>query len=398
MNILFLTMVNISTLRSRGIYQDLLNYFVEQHHSVYIVSPIERRNRAKTNLIQEGTANILSVRTLNLSKTNVIEKGVGQILIEKQFLSAIMTHIKNVAFDLVLYSTPPITFSKVIEYIKKRDNAYAYLLLKDIFPQNAVDMKMIKKGGALHRYFERKEKKLYEISDTIGCMSEANKEFILMHNPDINKDKVEVNPNTIKPLFISYNEKEKKLIKNKYNIPLNKKIFVYGGNLGIPQGVDFLIETIENLKEPLAHILVVGSGTQYKKLKHWFDMKRPPNATLLFGLPKDEYDALLAACDVGMIFLHKDFTIPNFPSRLLAYLEMKKPVIAATDLSTDIGKVIEKAKCGYWVEAGDIRGMQERISMMCTDNLEVLGENSGRLLQNEYLVERSYNLIVEKIR
>ncbi len=397
MNVLFLTMVNITTLKKRGIYQDLLNYFIEQGHNVYIVAPVERRHKTKTSFTQEGKANILNVQSLNLTKTNVLEKGLGQILIEGQFLSAIKKHIKNVVFDLVLYSTPPITFSKVIDFIKKRDGAYSYLLLKDIFPQNAVDMGMMKKGGLLHKTFVNKEKRLYKISDTIGCMSEANKKFVLEHNPDISRNKVEVNPNTIKPKFIEYSEEERVKIKNKYNIPIDKRIFVYGGNLGIPQGIDFLIETISDLKEPLAHILVVGSGTQFGKLKFWFNRNKPTNATLLSGLPRDEYDVLLAACDVGMIFLHKDFTIPNFPSRLLAYLEMKMPVLAATDVNSDIGKIIEEAKCGYWVEAGDANGIQDKISKLCADNLDILGANSWNLLQKEYLVERSYNLIVEKI-
>lgn len=397
MNFLFLTMVNITTLKKRGIYQDLLNHFIEQGHNVYIVAPVERRHKTKTSFTQEGKANILNVQSLNLTKTNVLEKGLGQILIEGQFLSAIKKHIKNVVFDLVLYSTPPITFSKVIDFIKKRDGAYSYLLLKDIFPQNAVDMGMMKKGGLLHKTFVNKEKRLYKISDTIGCMSEANKKFVLEHNPDISRNKVEVNPNTIKPKFIEYSEEERVKIKNKYNIPIDKRIFVYGGNLGIPQGIDFLIETISDLKEPLAHILVVGSGTQFGKLKFWFNRNQPTNATLLSGLPRDEYDVLLAACDVGMIFLHKDFTIPNFPSRLLAYLEMKMPVLAATDVNTDIGKIIEEAKCGYWVEAGDANGIQVKISQLCADNLDILGDRSWNLLQNEYLVERSYNLIVEKI-
>lgn len=397
MNVLFLTMVNITTLKKRGIYQDLLNHFIEQGHNVYIVSPVERRHKTKTSFTQERKANILNVQSLNLTKTNVLEKGLGQILIEGQFLSAIKKHIKNVVFNLVLYSTPPITFSKVIDFIKKRDGAYSYLLLKDIFPQNAVDMGMMKKGGLLHKTFVNKEKRLYKISDTIGCMSEANKEFVLEHNPDISRNKVEVNPNTIKPKFIEYSEEERVKIKNKYNIPIDKRIFVYGGNLGIPQGIDFLIETISDLKEPLAHILVVGSGTQFGKLKFWFNRNQPTNATLLSGLPRDEYDVLLTACDVGMIFLHKDFTIPNFPSRLLAYLEMKMPVLAATDVNTDIGKIIEESKCGYWVEAGDANGIQDKISKLCADNLDILGANSWNLLQKEYLVERSYNLIVEKI-
>ncbi|MEM0519048.1 glycosyltransferase family 4 protein [Aequorivita flava] len=397
MNVLFLTMVNITTLKKRGIYEDLLNHFIEKDHNVYIVAPVERRHKKKTSFFKEGKANILNVQTLNLTKTNIVEKGLGQVFVERQFLSAIKKNIKNITFDLVLYSTPPITFSKVIDFIKKRDNAYAYLLLKDIFPQNAVDMGMMKKGGALHKYFEKKEKILYNVSDTIGCMSEANKQFILEHNPDILSEKVEVNPNTIKPVFINFNQKEKEQIKNKYNIPLDKKIFVYGGNIGIPQGVEFLIETIFNLKEPLAHILVVGNGTKFKKLQNWFDLHKPSNATLLPGLPRNEYDVILAACDVGMIFLHKDFTIPNFPSRLLAYLEMKKPVLAATDVNTDIGEVIETAECGYWVKAGDNLNMQNKITQLCKDDLEAMGMNGFNLLKNNYLIKRTYQLIKDKV-
>jgi glycosyltransferase involved in cell wall biosynthesis len=390
-------MVSISTLKKRGIYQDLLNHFTSQGNSVYIIAPIERRHNKKTFIIEEGNARILNVQTLNLSKTNSIEKGLGQVLVENQFLSAVKEYYKNVTFNLVLYSTPPITFSKVISYIKNRDKAYSYLLLKDIFPQNAIDMQMMKQNGLMHKYFKNKEKKLYELSDTIGCMSEANKHFVLENNLEIPKVKVEVNPNSIKPVFINYNEEEKRSIKNKYNIPLDKKIFVYGGNLGIPQGVDFLIETIARLKEPLAHILVVGSGTQFSKLSNLFTKNRPSNASLLYGLPREEYDILLGACDIGMIFLHKDFTIPNFPSRLLAYLEMKKPVLAATDINTDIGKVIENAECGYWVEAGDNNTMQSKISELCQVDIVKMGENGWDLLNKNYLVETTYQLIMDKI-
>jgi glycosyltransferase involved in cell wall biosynthesis len=397
MNVLFLSMVNISTLKERGIYQDLLNQFIEKEHAVYIVTPIERRHKKDTFIIKEGKASLLNVQTLNLTKTNVVEKGLGQIFVEKQFLSAIKKHFKEITFDLVIYSTPPITFSKVISYIKKKDNAYSYLLLKDIFPQNAVDMKMIKEGGLIHKFFQSKEKKLYEISDTIGCMSDANKDFVLKHNNYIASRKVEVNPNSIRPVFISYNDLEKDAIKNKYSIPLDKKVFVYGGNLGIPQGLDFLLNTIANLKEPSAHIVIVGSGTQFTKIQNWFLEHKPTNASLISGLPKNEYDALLAACDIGMIFLHKDFTIPNFPSRLLAYLEMKKPILAATDVNTDIGKVIENAKCGFWVEAGDNDSIQNKIAELCNNDLKEMGENGWDLLQKEYLVENSYNLIVDKI-
>ncbi|MFM9440117.1 glycosyltransferase family protein [Flavobacterium psychrophilum] len=194
MRVLFLTLIGIHSINERGIYQDLLRKFVDQGHDVTIVTPSERRKKIATNLVVNDKVTILQVKTFNIQKTNKIEKGIGTLAIEYQYLHAIKKHLSGYKFDLVLYSTPPITFYKVINFIKKRDNAYAYLLLKDIFPQNAVDMKMIKQGGFLHKMFVKKEKKLYKISDTIGCMSQANVDFVLKHNPEIPRDKIEVNP------------------------------------------------------------------------------------------------------------------------------------------------------------------------------------------------------------
>ena len=399
MRVLFLTMVKINSFSERGIYTDLLSKFHEDGHEVFAVCPIERREKRQTSIRKEREGIILNVKTLNLQKTNIVEKGIGTLAIEYQFLSAIKKYFSKEKFDIIIYSTPPITFYKVINFIKKRDQAYSYLLLKDIFPQNAIDMQMMKKNGILHKIFVQKEKNLYAISDTIGCMSDANRDFIIKHNPDVNPKKVEVNPNSIKPVLFSQNMEEKNSIRLKYKLPIDKKIFVYGGNLGKPQGLDFLLETIILAKDKNIFFLIVGSGTEYGRIQKWFGESRPSNALLLAGLPKQEYDLILNSCDVGMIFLHKDFTIPNFPSRLLSYLEMKMPVIAATDLNTDIGNVIEDNKCGYKVISGDVNGMLRAIeNILCSEtNFNQMKENAWRLLQKEYNVERSYTLIKEKI-
>jgi hypothetical protein len=375
----------------------MLRQFRKTGHSVTVVTPVERRLGIETNIYEVEGVNLLQVKTLNITKTNLVEKGIGTLAIEYQYLTAIKKYLGDIKFDLVLYSTPPITFGKVITYIKKRDEAFTYLLLKDIFPQNAVDMKMIKQGSLLHRFFQHKERRLYQLSDKIGCMSPANVDFLLKNNPTLSALKVEVNPNSISPLHINYSQAEKDSLRLKYNLPLDKKIFVYGGNLGVPQGVEFLMDTIAQLKATDAYVLVVGSGTQYGKLKDWFDKQKPSCASLLAGLPKNDYVALVAACDVGLIFLHKDFTIPNFPSRLLTYLEMKKPVLAATDINSDMGSIIEAAECGYWAEWGDTDTMQERITLLCKADLKAMGIKSWDLLQREYLVERSSELIIRAL-
>ena len=104
----------------------------------------------ETYMIQEGSSCILRLKIGNIQKVNSIEKGISTILIEPLFINGIKKYFSNVRFDLVLYATPPITFAKVIKFIKKRDRAKSYLMLKDIFPQNSLDLGMLSEIGRAH--------------------------------------------------------------------------------------------------------------------------------------------------------------------------------------------------------------------------------------------------------
>lgn len=397
MDIIFLTLAEIKSVEDRGIYQDLLRKFRNEGHKVTIVTPVQRRLGIETNIRVKDGVSILQVKTLNIQKANIFEKGIGTIALEYQYLAAIKKFCGEQPFDLVLYSTPPITLVKVIEYIKRRDGAFSYLLLKDIFPQNAVDMGMIRKNGFVHRSFRNKEIKLYEISEVIGCMSPKNVKFVLDHNPKIKAEKLEVNPNSIEPKYFEYPASHLAKIREKYELPLNKKILVYGGNLGKPQGLDFLLDTINAYKNPKAFFLIVGDGTEYERIKEWFTVHKPSNAKLIAKLPKDDYDILLSACTIGLIFLDRNFVIPNFPSRLLSYLEMGKPIICATDPNTDIGDIVQHHVCGYKVLAGDVETMVKTMDKLISDDIAGYSDACRRLLETEYHVDKSYQLIMNRM-
>lgn len=398
MNILFLTISRITDLETRGIYTDLMREFIKNGHTMYIVSPSERRFHEFVGIIESNGVKILRVNTLNIQKTNVIEKGIGNLLLESQYLHAINKYWKNVKFDLILYSTPPITFNKVIHTLRKRWKATTYLMLKDIFPQNAVDLGMISKKSFLYRMFRKKEERLYELSDFIGCMSPANCEYILKYNPTVDAAKVEICPNSVELQEKPKGDKEQSELLKELNIPLSKKIFIYGGNLGKPQGIDFLLEVIEkNEQRDDSYFVVVGGGTEYIKMRIWFDTHLPQNACLLASLPKAKYDELVSLCDVGLIFLDKRFTIPNFPSRLLSYLEYKMPVLMATDVNTDIGRIAEAGGFGLWTENGNIDTFMEMVEFMTEDErrMKEMGEKGYRFLCENYTVYKSYQAVMK---
>ena len=383
-----------------GIYTDLVRKFRAEGHTVYIVAPNERRSKRKTELIVNDGVHFLGVQTLNLTKTNVIEKGVGQVLMEYQFKSALKKYWNDVAFDIILYSTPPITFTKVIKYARRRNpKAMTYLLLKDIFPQNAVDIGMLSKSGIkglLYNSFRRKEQTLYRISDHIGCMSPANVRYVIEHNADVAPSIVELAPNSYDIPQNNDAEFDYAQIRQKYSLPIDKPIFIYGGNMGKPQGIPFLIECMKAVAErDDCHFVIIGNGTEYPKLKSWWDEAKPKTVSLFEALPKEDYDKLASSCDVGMIFLDYRFTIPNYPSRLLPYLMGRKPIIAATDPNCDTGTIAEANGYGYWCPSNSVEKFVEVVDKMLSSDIQQMGENGYQYYLNNYTTEHTYNAIVK---
>lgn len=401
MNVIFLTMSVLKEVDTHGIYVDLMRKFRDEGHNVYIVSPRERRSGEKTSLYKTGGVRILGVRTLNLQKTNAIEKGIGQVLVETQFKKAIKRYLGSVRFDLILYSTPPITFPKVIQYLKSSNpSARTYLLLKDIFPQNAVDLGMMSKTGpksVLYRYFRNKEKKLYALSDNIGCMSPANVRYVIEHNVEVKPEKVELAPNSYELVELVWlSDDDRRAIRQKYHLPVDRPIFIYGGNLGKPQGIPFLIQCLDaNANREDCHFVVVGNGTEYGKLESWYKSKHPQSVSVFERLPKEDYDQLVRACEVGLIFLDYHFTIPNYPSRLLPYLMEKKPIIAATDPNCDTGSIAEQNGYGYWCPSNDVNAFTKCVDKMLKSDLVKMGENGYLFYQNNYTIEHTFKQIMQ---
>lgn len=399
MNILFLTLSDINDINQSGIYSDLMREFVHNGHKVTIISPIERCKRKKSYVIRQDSCYIVKPRIGNVQKTSALEKAISTITLEPIILHSIKKYRADVKFDLIIYSTPPITFYRTIRYIKQRDQAKTYLLLKDIFPQNAVDLGMIRASGLIHRYFRKKEKRLYQLSDRIGCMSQANVDYVLRHNPSIPPERVEVSPNSIDPRDTFVSEHDRLAIRNRYGIPPDKTVFVYGGNLGKPQGIDFIIDCLRSQRDNKdAFFVIVGSGTEHHKLEKYVETEKPAHVLLKFLLPRDEYGTLIASCDVGMIFLDHRFTTPNFPSRLLAYMEAGLPVLACTDPNTDVGKVVTEGGFGWWCESNSVEEFVQTVkAILSIRTLRSIGKAGWKYLEEHYTVKEQYLQIIKSL-
>ena len=402
MNVLFLSL-SFSTENHVSSYEELLVEFRRNGHNVYVICANEKNSTERDGITFLNGLKVLRTRIGNITgDISILEKGISTLRIDKLFLKDYKKWFYDIKFDLVIYPTPPITLIKTINTVKKHCNAKTYLLLKDIFPQNAVDLGLISTKGPkrlIYKYFRRKEKKLYEISDYIGCMSPENCKYVIYNNKEVNPQKVEVCPNCIRIDEEIIDRKEQDdSIRNKYDIPKDAVIFIYGGNLGRPQGITFLIECLKKEKNNRGvYFIIVGDGSEKKKILDYIKEENPENLLLLNYLPKDEYQKITQQSDVGMIFLDYRFTIPNFPSRLLSYLRVALPVIIASDSSTDIGKIAVENKFGVWCESNNTEKFSICVERLVKENRKEMGLNGWVYLNKNYTVQKAYAIITSHL-
>jgi glycosyltransferase involved in cell wall biosynthesis len=390
MKVLFLMIAYPNVARNTNMYTDLTSEFLRNGHDVYVAAP---HNNATQMNIEEGIK-VLRIKTLPLFNTSFIKKGIANILLPYQYKNSIKRYFKDIYFDLVITPTPPITFIATISFLKKKNHAKIYLILRDIFPQNAKDLGIIK-NPIIFNYFRRKEKKLYRIADSIGCMSQKNIDFVYAHNKKVDLKKLHLLPNWTRVNEINSSDI---CIRSRYNL-INKFVAIFGGNFGIPQKIEFLIEVAEKLEKKDIIFLFVGEGTEKSKLRKMVLDKNLENVRIIDQLPRDEYLEFLKACDIGLINLSNKFTIPNIPSRTLSYWSLRLPVLAAVDENTDYGELLEKSGGGLWSVTGDTEAYIANLISFYEnpEKKKRMGENGYNYLVKELNSEIAYKTIISRI-
>jgi glycosyltransferase involved in cell wall biosynthesis len=224
-----------------------------------------------------------------------------------------------------------------------------------------------------------------------------NAEYLLKKNKFLSKQKVEVCPNSIRPSVEPFSSDDI-TIRKKYSIPADSCVFILSGNLAKGHGLSFLVDAIRQLSDyTKAFFIIGGSGTHYTFVKEAFDNRNSKNVFIYKWLSPEDFRLILGTSDVGLILLERDYTIPQFPSRLLSYIDAGKPVLCAVNKDTDIGTIVESYSCGKSVIHGNLTAFINEIKFF-SENKEVrlqMGENARKLLFDKYSVTKSYEIIMK---
>lgn len=398
MKILYFSTSFPSPDKGATIYTDLAEELYKRGHEIIVTVAEQKSNHKKTVLNTERGFPVLRVTVGDFYDVNVVKKAISQLMIPSKVYKEVIKRYGDSKFDLILFESPPITSAPLIKKLMKYFKADSYLMLKDIFPQNAVDLNLISSKGPIYKFYKRKERQLYETATFIGCMSEGNLRYIKEREPLFIQQKLELFPNT--KTVTQLKSTDSNQIRKEFNIPDDATVFLFGGNMGKPQYIENLCYLIKTFKDdPEVYFMFVGRGTDRVKISETIKNNQITNAQSIENLPRDKYDNIVLASDIGIISLHPEFTIPNFPSRILSYMDFAKPVLAITDTSTDFRELIEHARCGEWVSASDRKGMIVAVKKLKDKNLQKqLGQNGRDYFMENYTVDQSAIILERKKR
>ncbi len=365
--------------------------FIKNGHSVTVVTPASDIRKRYTFKEIDGV-DIWLFRSGKIKNTSKVKRAVNETLLSQRCWNAFEEKFKKERHDLIVYYSPTIFWGTLVKRLKELWQTPSYLVLRDIFPQWAVDRGLIGKGSLIEKYFIRFERINYESADTIGLMSEKNLEWFSQ------------NRNTKARLQILYNWTEGKPTvptgEYRRKLGLEKKvIFFYGGNIGHAQDMMNIVRLAKRMSGyEDAHFLLVGAGDEVDLVKGAIAEEGLDNITLLPPVDQNEFKKMLAESDVGLFTLHKSHTTHNFPGKILGYMTQSIPILGSINPGNDLKTIIEDAQAGYIsINGEDDIFYSNAVKLLNRDTREEIGKNAFELLKRSFSVESAAKTILNSV-
>ena len=326
-----------AAVQMRDLAVEMLN---QGHNPVVIVPTVDLKVPWKIETIDGiSVLRLAAPRTRGL---NYLLRTLGELCLPLLMLYRLRKcPIAKINFDLIVWYSPTIFFGPLVWFLKRSNKCPAYLILRDIFPEWAVDLGLLRKG-LVYAFFKIMANIQYKVADVIGVQSSSNLIYF-EHWIKNHTKRVEVLPNWQTPA-----PNKGSTININATSLVGRKIMVYIGNMGVAQDMDALINLAREMKHcDQVGFVFVGRGSEVARLKSMvfsFDL----NNTLFFDeIDTKEIPGLLAQCFMGLLSLDLRHRTHNIPGKFLTYLLAGLPVLARVDVGSDLAHFINDEGVGY---------------------------------------------------
>jgi glycosyltransferase involved in cell wall biosynthesis len=379
-----------STMSSAKLIHDLAEEFLRLGHEPVVVAPDENLLH-DTEISCENGIKVFRVRTGRIKTAPRVMRGFNEARLSQIIWKKGRSFFEANPSDLIIYYSPTIFFGTLVKRLKKLFACPSYLILRDIFPQWALDAGVLRRG-IIYNYFKFRERQNYEAADIIGVQSPANLCYFADNYPN-NQYQLEVLYN-----WTVLQEENIKQEAHRERLGLQGKVvFFYGGNIGVAQDMDNIIRLAKNLqKESSAFFLLVGDGSEVPRLRADIYSKGLTNIAIHDAVGQQEYLSMLSEFDVGLVSLDRSLRTQNFPGKLLGYMYHSLPILASINPGNDLKTILEDRQAALVCQNGEDKILAENAKALLgnADLRRRIGRNARTLLENTFSVSRAAGQIL----
>ncbi|WP_423680125.1 glycosyltransferase family 4 protein [Undibacterium sp. WLHG33] len=283
---------------------------------------------------------VLRLKAFKTKDINYVMRTINELLMPFCMLHNLKkSPFKDTKWSGIVWYSPSIFWGPLVKSLKKHAACKSYLILRDIFPEWAVDMGLMRRSLPYH-FFKKIELFQYRVADVIGVQSPGNLNYFKKKIQTLAKIEVLQNWLANGPNIAS-------TIKIADTNLSGRKIFVYAGNMGLAQGMDILLALATRLayRKDIGFVFV-GRGSEALRLKQVSISNGLDNTLFFDEIDPYEIPDLYKQCHVGMIALDKRHQTHNIPGKFLTYLQSGLPVLACVNSGNDIEKLIVEHDVG----------------------------------------------------
>lgn len=380
---------------SAQLISELADGISEFGHEIFLIVPDPNVKFPFEIRIIKGQK-VVFFKSPDTKKSNRILRALSELLLSLSAYISLRDFIRENPPEYILYLSPTIFYGPYLNYLKKNLNIKSYLILRDIFPQWAVEVGLIKENSFIHKFFKYFEELNYSAANHIGLeapsilnqfnqrqVAHAKKTELLFNW--VRKDK----PNVRKEISL----------REKYGLK-DELIFFYGGNIGVAQDVQNIVRLAENMKNITKVVfIIIGNGTE-RKLIHDLIFEKKLDEKIIFdeGVSNEIFMDYITEVDVGLISLNKNNRGHNIPGKILNYCRFGIPILGSVNQNNDIINIINENNAGIVVTNGDDSQFFNAAKHFLDKSFRAESSvGSKGLVEKLFSVDVASNKILEKI-
>jgi len=361
-------------------------------HSVTVITPSPFIN-GKVQVLDIDNINVIKFKTGKIKNVSKVKRLLNEMSLSGTAIKSLHDFIKGNPHDLIVYYSPSIFWGSLVSKLKSEWKCPAYLILRDFFPQWAIDNKIIHEKSLVTKLLKFYEKKSYDAADRIGVMSPKNLEWF--QNYYKTDKRLEVLFNWTSEVELS----GKSSYRKKLNLE-DKVVFFYGGNIGQAQDMMNIVRLADRLSSnEEAFFLLIGEGDEYELVQNAVKERGLKNFMLMPSVSQAEYLEMLSEFDIGLFSLNKHHQTHNFPGKLLMYMVQGKPLLGSINPGNDLKQIVEQYDAGLISINGDDETFyQNALKLMDEEKRLTISRNAKVLLSEKFVASSAAKQVLNCIK